>query len=272
MREKFFVSSDIHGFYTEWMESLNKVEFNIDNKNHKIIVCGDLLDRGNEAIKCLEFVSRLIDENRIICIKGNHEFLFDEVYHNKFFAQRDYHNRTVNTYIQLANLNKEDENVDVKEIIDKGYHNSLYQKYRSHLINYYETDKYIFVHGWIPCDSGVFNYTYNPNWRKGDDEDFRKASWLNPYEMWRANIIIEGKTIVCGHFSTAYGHAKLHGRGIDYSNLQVTTIEEIKHINPHPIDGIFKDTGIIGLDATTAISHKVNVLVLSNGMKKASII
>lgn len=31
---------------------------------------------------------------------------------------------------------------------------------------------------------------------------------------------------------------------------------------------MFKDKGIIGLDATTAYSHKVNVLVLSNGMKE----
>lgn len=267
MREKFFISSDIHGFYTEWMKALDKVDFDINNPLHKVIVCGDLMDRGNENLKCLEFVSKLIDEDRIICIKGNHEYLFDEIYFNKFFQDRDYHNKTVNTYIELASAEKNTDQVKAESIIENGFKNPLYQKYKAHLIPYYETEKFVFVHGYIPCSNGVFNYTYDPSWRKKDDEAFRLASWLNPYEVWLNGVRVEGKTIVCGHWSTAYGHAKIHGRGIDYSDYYKYG-GFINHIKP--VDGIFKDEGIIGLDATTAVSHKVNVLVLSNGMKKIS--
>lgn len=267
MREKYFVSSDIHGFYSEWMNALKKVEFGFDNPLHKIIICGDLMDRGNENIKCLEFVSKMIDENRVICIKGNHEYLFDEIYKNKFFAQRDYHNKTVNTYIELASAEKNTNAVKVESIIENAFNNPLYQKYKAHLIHFYETEKYVFVHGYIPCSNSVFNYIYDPNWRKCDDEAFKNASWLNPYEVWLSGVKIKDKTIVCGHFSTAYGHAKIHGKGVDYSNY-LKYGDFIKHSKP--VDGIFKDDGIIGLDATTAVSHKVNVLVLSNGMKKIS--
>lgn len=267
MREKYFISSDIHGFYSEWIKALEKVEFDINNKLHKIIVCGDLMDRGNENIKCLEFVSKLIDEDRIICIKGNHEYLFDEIYKNKFFQERDYHNKTVNTYIELSLAISNTDQVKTESIIENGYNHPLYQKYKSHLIHYYETEKFVFVHGYIPCDNGVFNYTYKPNWRKSSDEEFKTASWLNPYEVWMNGVKIKDKTIVCGHFSTAYGHAHIHGKGIDYKDYYNFN-DFIKHSKP--IDGIFKDDGIIGLDATTALSHKVNVLVLSNGMKKIS--
>ena len=41
---KYFVSSDIHGFYDEWQKSLKDNGFDINNPCHKIIVCGDLFD------------------------------------------------------------------------------------------------------------------------------------------------------------------------------------------------------------------------------------
>ena len=44
---KYFVSSDIHGFYDEWMKALKDAGFDIANDNHKIIVCDDLFDRGH---------------------------------------------------------------------------------------------------------------------------------------------------------------------------------------------------------------------------------
>ena len=45
---KYFVSSDIHGFFDEWMFALKRENFDISNPEHKIIVCGDLFDRGRQ--------------------------------------------------------------------------------------------------------------------------------------------------------------------------------------------------------------------------------
>ena len=44
----YFVCSDIHGFYKEWMKSLKEAGFNKNNPEHILIVLGDVFDRGNE--------------------------------------------------------------------------------------------------------------------------------------------------------------------------------------------------------------------------------
>ena len=54
---KYFVCSDIHGFYTEWMTALKNSGFDKDNPEHKIIfwniMCEKLIDvkkrRGERA-------------------------------------------------------------------------------------------------------------------------------------------------------------------------------------------------------------------------------
>ena len=47
--KKYFVCSDIHGFYKEWMSSLDEVGFDINNNEHILIVLGDIFDRGRES-------------------------------------------------------------------------------------------------------------------------------------------------------------------------------------------------------------------------------
>ena len=70
----YFVVSDVHSFYNEMMYALVKAGFDKDNKNHIFVSLGDLLDRGPDAVKCLEFVNSLPVERKIL-IKGNHERL-----------------------------------------------------------------------------------------------------------------------------------------------------------------------------------------------------
>ena len=74
---KYFVSADIHGFFDEWMSALKKNDFDIDNQQHKIVVCGDLFDRGRQPKQIIDFV--LAHKNKIILIKGNHEYLIEEM-------------------------------------------------------------------------------------------------------------------------------------------------------------------------------------------------
>lgn len=47
---KYFISSDIHSFYDEWINSLNDSGFDINNPSHIVIIVGDLFDRGQQAI------------------------------------------------------------------------------------------------------------------------------------------------------------------------------------------------------------------------------
>ena len=54
---KYFITSDVHGHYTELKAELDKLGF--DETLDTLVVCGDLLDRGKENVKCLQYVNSL---------------------------------------------------------------------------------------------------------------------------------------------------------------------------------------------------------------------
>lgn len=64
---RLYVVGDLHGCYLEFMQQLKKVEF--DFEKDLIISVGDLVDRGQDSLKCLE----LIKEPWFESIRGNHE-------------------------------------------------------------------------------------------------------------------------------------------------------------------------------------------------------
>lgn len=244
--KKYFVVSDVHSFYEEMMTALNEAGFEMDNDDHVFVSCGDLFDRGPDGLKCLRFVNGLSDERKIL-IRGNHEDLLEDLLSRGRFEWYDLHNRTDDTIRQFSILVK-GANLTTRTICNKLKDNEKLKKYYDCLKYYYETDKYIFLHGYIPViNNGLFP-EYDPDWRNASNEVFYDAAWLNGYEMYRQGIKEEGKTIVCGHIHTSYGHHYLHEDGEEFGEGMNT--------------GIFYDDGIIGLDACTAYSGKVNVLVL----------
>ena len=240
--KKYFVVSDIHSYYEEMIKALNEAGFDYENDNHVFICCGDLFDRGPDALKCLHFVNNLPDERKIL-IRGNHEDLLMDLLYRGYYEWYDYHNRTDDTVRQLSALEHNDSYVyfDIKNNKElKQYYNSLY--------NYYEMDNYVFVHGYIPViDNGLYA-EYRPDWRDATNKEFGDATWLNGYEMYNSGIKEEGKTIVCGHFHTSYGHHYLHNDGPEFGEGMNSNI--------------FYEDGFIGLDACTAYTGRVNVLVI----------
>lgn len=62
-----YVTSDIHGHYSLLMQRLDEVGF--DKDEDTLICVGDLVDRGNENIECLE----LLDEKWFVATRGNHD-------------------------------------------------------------------------------------------------------------------------------------------------------------------------------------------------------
>ena len=67
---KYFVSADIHSFYDEWIDALNGKQFNINNPEHMIIVCGDLFDRGTQSKELQSFIMQLLKKKKIILKLG----------------------------------------------------------------------------------------------------------------------------------------------------------------------------------------------------------
>lgn len=71
-----FVLSDIHGE----LEKLMSVLKNWNPETQKLIVLGDLVDRGPDSFEVVQYVYRLqahSPKGKVVVIKGNHEDLFD---------------------------------------------------------------------------------------------------------------------------------------------------------------------------------------------------
>lgn len=74
-------------------------------------------------------------------------------------------------------------------------------------------------------------------------------------EKWRQGAVIEGKTIVCGHFHTSWGWAHIRHKYKEYPSVGEPGFEE--SFKP------FIDKGIVALDACTAFSGICNCFVIN---------
>lgn len=249
----FFVSSDIHSAYTPWIKALKQAGFNENKYSHKLIVCGDLFDRHDESEEVLNFITDMISKDKIILIKGNHDLLLRDLCERGFPYKHDYHNGTAKTVCDLGNAWTGN---DFEECC-KLTQNKL-KEYNGLLVNYFETKSYIFVHSWIPLinkDGLPAHYTrdskfeFNPDWRKVSQEDWDDAMWGNPFDLAEKGLNQTGKTIIFGHWHASTGWAKAEGR---------TEFGVSAKFDPYYGDGF------VSIDACTAYSGKVNVLVLED--------
>lgn len=218
------------------------------------------MDRGRKSLECLKFVNSLPDDRKIL-IHGNHESLLQDCLDRGYCLSHDDHNGTTWT---VGDLGYYGAVTDMDEVFKLARKNSEWIKYRNSLVDYAEVGNSIFVHGWIPCfadDSNKYHardikYTFDENWRDGD---WDAARWINGMNAWSQGVKIEGKVIYMGHWHTSWGHSKLHKLGPEWDNKYSTNPEHRKaHFEP------FVDEGIVALDACTAYSHKVNVVVLED--------
>ena len=236
--KRYFVCSDIHGFYDEFISALKEKGFDESNSSHYLIICGDLFDRGPQAVELYHFVKNLYELDRLIYIRGNHEdLLFDcvnEMQKSLLPSMHHFSNRTVDTVCQFMNSDSEFDLNELLDFINKAS------------IPYYELGDYIFVHGWIP-------HIRDYNELKGvKEEEWKKDAWSNGMLEWKNGWVLPGKTIVCGHWHTSFGNYHYHGEGS-------SEFEKDSCFEP------FIDKGIIALDGCTAFTHKVNVITIDIG-------
>ena len=101
-------------------------------------------------------------------------------------------------------------------------------------VDYYETEHYVFVHGWLPQNA------LTPQQRqKASAESWAKARWIKWTDRYDGTRPLPDKTLICGHMPTFF----VPGRGQNDSD-------------------IFYGNGFIAIDAGTADTKRVNVLVL----------
>lgn len=239
---KYFVSADIHGFYDEWITALKKKGFDIKNPEHKIIVCGDLFDRGRQPKEIIDFI--LANEDKFILIRGNHEDLMEDMIARNKNTLGDLSNGTAQTIVDLYPKWQISE-FDLKKISIE----TRLQDVLDLCIDYFETEHYIFVHGWIPIIEN--RCLYDAKWRTARKERWQKARWQSPVEMYRYKIYEPNKTIVCGHW---------HCSALWHEQNPELYDEFGKNENFKP----FITKHMIALDACTVYSKKVNVVVVKD--------
>ena len=253
---KLFVLSDVHSFYEPMMAALEKNGFDINNKDHHIVICGDLFDRGPDANKVFAFAKRMADEGRFNYVCGNHEdLLFDcvrEVYSRRGISSHHVSNGTLDTLVQITGFNKYDLygcTCDPAEFAHRV--EPLLNFIADNAVDYIEAGDYIFVHGWVPCDpaEGVVA----KNWDT-IDADWEGSRWINGMSAWHRGAKLVGKTIVCGHWHCSWGHSHLHQDRKEFPQKNRVNWQE--SFVP------FVDDGIIALDACTAYTGFCNCLVI----------
>ena len=246
---KLFCCSDIHGFYDELKSALDEAGFDENNEEHWLISCGDALDRGPKPQEVINYLMKL---PRCILIKGNHDQLIMDCIDRKFPYYADYHNGTFYSIIDLApNAKNFAEACDVAYVKVKPFVDKM--------VNYFETEHFVFCHSWVPvnCDDNLPHY-YRKNRKFSKKEDWRishqvewdRAAWVNPLEMAMNGFCIE-KTICSGHWNCSAGWSMQNG------------VSEFGH--DAIFDPFYYQDKLIMIDATTALSCKINCLVLEDG-------
>lgn len=240
--KKYFIVSDIHSFAKSLKDALADAGFRKSNKEHILVVLGDIFDRGFETIEVFKFITS-IPKSRRILITGNHELLYMHLLEKQYPEYYDYTNGTVQTFVDIAKhfgyFCDEDNWTEIVKIV----RNSPVTKFlqNNEWKPYYELGQYIFTHSYVPN---------NNNWRNASKKEWLKAMWVCPWEEHlKGYFDEENKTIVCGHWHTSDFFLNLEGK-----------------INKE--GDIYKSDRLIGIDAGVSIRldgrmyHRQNVLVI----------
>ncbi len=259
---KYFVITDPHAFFPAMREALKEAGYFSETGPRRLVLGGDLLDRGKHARAIVDFMLNEAREGRLIYVLGNHEDLLvrclQDIAHGAVcdIALGDYRryvsNGTWDTVLQLAEL-KQREAMDLPEELVRAVRASpFYRELLPLAVNFHETKKHVFCHGWIPVllDEND-RFCYREDWREADYECWKRARWLNGMELaCRYSVTVAGKTVVCGHFHTSYGHSVIEKKGSEW--------EADADFSP------FRAEGILALDACVAYSGIINCAVIED--------
>lgn len=255
---RYYVTSDIHGFYTPFTSALINSGYYEDHEDKKIVICGDLFDRAreDETIKFNRLLIQMHDNNELILVKGNHDHMIEELFQSwdnaGYFSRYFIVNGTIKTVLCLCGYDPLDLIGSPNKVKTSLEQLELVTKILPSMVNYFETKHHIFVHGWIPTMNTSNGFEYIPSWRNASNEQWNNARWSNGMMLAHEYSIKEpNKTIVCGHCAASYGHYNYEHQG--------NGIYE-KNSNYSP----YKEDGVLALDACTALSNQVNIVIIED--------
>lgn len=70
-----FVIADIHGNYKTFVALIRKLSLHADDQ---LYLLGDYINKGPSSKKALDYIIELMDTYSVTCLKGNHEYMYEE--------------------------------------------------------------------------------------------------------------------------------------------------------------------------------------------------
>ena len=250
---KYFVVSDVHNNYTILKKTLDEKGFDENNDGHKLIICGDAFVYGEEAGKMLAYLQHLIELNRLIYIFGNHDLdLVKRIRSGKL----DTVNRK--TLVNILSLyGTEPDRLDDDKLCALCKETGVDAFIEDNTIPYFETDDYVFVHGFIP----TAKRKYIDGWRSCDPGAFKSATKSDSMVLvLKYGIKENGKTIVAGHYSTARGYVMQNATKDDWENKKYKNIKNV----PDSFFKPFYADGLILIDGSVTKTGRINCLIIEN--------
>ncbi len=236
-KKKLFVTSDIHGHCTLLKEALARAGFDPAREDHLLVCCGDYFDRGDENDGVLRFLEGV--DNKVL-LRGNHEDLLLDLLYSGKFQQHHFLNGTMNTvenFFGKYAVSPGDATIDFSgktRIVDR------LCDFMENTVDYFETKNYVFVHGWLPLAAKTLQ-----DRKEVSKQLWKKARWEGWHQHYQNKAPLPDKILVCGHIPTSYAaRFDLKRAPADY--------------------GIFYGCGLIAVDACTAVSGRINVLVVED--------
>ena len=258
---KYFAISDTHAHHSEAIKALKEAGYDENNDNHRLIVVGDITDRGHEALAHILWLKKLTDEGKAIVLKGNHDnfilgFLknidqsFNWMHNGLNTTLDDLDHRTDSFQTYCLMLDKPMDTYTFSEW-QRFTSNSINKEYPwlkewfENLPDYYETKNYVFSHGIV----GIGN---KYDWH---DSDWHDCHWARP-EDYISFINPTGKHLVVGHLNASL---------MKYLRKYKTT-EGYDTYTYEPENSMYYDEDIdtYFLDSCTVLSKRVNVLVIDD--------
>ena len=178
--KNIYVISDIHGELEIFNKMLNKINF---KKDDKLIILGDVLDRGKHPIKTLQLIMEL---KNVELIMGNHEKMFLDF----MFTEDEFDKRT---FYQMLVYNGGYSTLAEYDVLEASEQERILNYLKS--LSYYKIiGNYILVHSGLNM-SGIENYT-----------DIKKIMEIQTEEdlLWSREQFFYKKAVE--DYTTIFGH------------------------------------------------------------------
>lgn len=249
----YFVFADPHGDYEALIAAITEMGYDASNPQHQLIGCGDYFGRAaqsnSDCVNIWKYLTSPHHTNKPICIRGNHESILIDAIERRQLTETDIYNGEHNTFASFLgrypNQVKRDYYLQfdaAKVMTNIGFYDWL-----KSLPWYFETEHYIFTHGFVPLQ------WFGKKWKLSDlcDWEWNTASWARTPDyiltLDQTHTKVD-KTVVFGHWRAKELNERFAGKW-----------EEI--------DGdiyVDKERKLIGLDTTTALSYRVGCIIVED--------